>query len=53
MFYRTIGTMGQQLVSNIALINSKGEYANSVVNNDTDRIIDVFGCWNDKDSYFF
>ena len=34
-------TMGQQRVSNITLINS-------VVNNDMDRIIDIF-----RDSYFF
>ena len=36
-------TMGQQRVSNIALINIEGAYANSVVNNDMDRIIDIFG----------
>ena len=27
-------------------------YANSVVNNDMDRIIDIFGSQNGKDSYF-
>ena len=36
-------TMGQQRVSNIALINTEREYANSVVNKDMDRIIDIFG----------
>ena len=29
--------MGQQRVSNIALVNIEMEYANSVVNNDIDR----------------
>ena len=33
--------MGQQRVSNIALINSEREYANSVVNNDIDRTKDI------------
>ena len=27
-------------------------YANSVVNNDMDRIIDIFGSQNGKDGYF-
>ena len=36
-------TMGKQRVSNIALINIEGAYAISVVNNDMDRIIDIFG----------
>ena len=35
--------MGQQRVSNIALINIEREYANSVVNNDIDRTIDIIG----------
>ena len=42
-------TMGQQRVSN----TTEREYANSVVNKDMDRIIDVFGRRNGKDSYFF
>ena len=46
-------TMGQQRVSNIALINIERAYANSVVNNDMDRIIDIFGRRNCRDSYFF
>ena len=46
-------TMGQQRVSNIALINIERAYANSVVNNDMDRIIDIFGRRNGGDSYFF
>ena len=43
-------TMGQQRV---ALINIERAYANSVVNNDMDRIIDIFGRRNGRDSYFF
>ena len=51
-------TMGQQGVNNvsemfIALINIERAYANSVVNNDMDRIIDIFGRRNGRDSYFF
>ena len=45
--------MGQQRVSNIALINIEREYASSVVNNDIDRTIDIFGRRNSRDSYFF
>ena len=45
--------MGQQRVSNIALVNIEMEYANSVVNNDIDRTIDIFGHRNGRDSYFF
>ena len=46
-------TMGQQRVSNIALINTERAYANSVVSNDMDRIIDIFGRRNGRDSHFF
>ena len=42
----------QQSVSNIALINIERAYANSVVNNDMDRIIAIFGCQNGKESVF-
>ena len=35
------------------LINIERAYANSVVNNDMDRIIDIFGRRNGRDSYFF
>ena len=45
--------MGQQRVSNIALINIETAYANSVVNNNMIRIIDIFGRGNGTDSYFF
>ena len=45
--------MGQKRVSNFTLINIERAYANSVVNNDMDRIIDIFGPRNWRDSYFF
>ena len=45
--------MGQQRVSNIALINTERAYANSVVNDDMGRVIDIFGRRNGRDSYFF
>ena len=45
--------MGQQRVSNIALINIEREYANSVVNNDINRTVDICGRRNGRDSYFF
>ena len=34
--------LGQQHVSNIALINTERAYASSAVNNDVDCIIDIF-----------
>ena len=46
-------TMGQQRVSNIAHINIEKPYANSVVNNDMGRVIDIFGRRNGRESYFF
>ena len=45
--------MGQQRVSNIALINIERAYVNSVVNNDMDDIIDIFGRRKGRDSYSF
>ena len=35
--------MGQQRVSNIALIHTERAYANFVLENDIERIIDIFG----------
>ena len=45
--------MGQQRVSNIALINMEREYANSVVNSDIDHTIDIFGCRNAETAISF
>ena len=42
-------TMGQQRVSNIALINIERAYADSVVNHDMDCIIDIFDRRNGRD----
>ena len=43
-----------QLHGVIGLINIERAYANSVVNNDImDRIIDIFGRGNGRESYFF
>ena len=44
--------MGQQRVSNITFLNIERAYANSVVNNNVDRIIDIFGSRNGRDNYF-
>jgi len=48
-------TMGQQRVSNIALIHIERAYANFVLENDIslERIIDIFGSRTGRDSYFF
>ena len=46
-------TMGQQRVSNIALIHIERAYANFVLENDIERIIDIFGSRSGRDSYFF
>ena len=42
--------MGQRRFSNMALIYIERKYANSVLNNDLDRIVDIFGRLNG--SYF-
>ena len=41
--------MEKQRLSNMVLINTEREYANSVVNNDIDRTIDLFGHRNGRD----
>jgi len=46
-------TMGQQRVSSIALIHTESAYANFVLENDIERIIDIFGSRSCRDSYFF
>ena len=45
--------MGQQRVSNIALIHIERAYANFVLENDIEHIIDIFGSRTGRDSYFF
>jgi len=44
--------MGQQRVSNIALIHIERACANFVLENDVERIIDIFGSRTGRDSYF-
>ena len=46
-------TMGQQRVSNIALIHIERAYANFILENDIERIIDIFRSPTGRDSYFF
>ena len=48
-----LSTMRQQRVINIALFNIEREYADSVLNNDIDRTIDIFGRRNGRNNYFF
>ena len=47
----TRSTMRQR-VSNIAFINIERAHANSVAENDMDRIIDIFGQQNGRDSFY-
>ncbi|XP_068680521.1 zinc finger MYM-type protein 1-like [Montipora foliosa] len=46
-------TMGQDRLSNIAVINIEREYANKTMQNDMQRIIDIFGRRSNRSSYFF
>ena len=43
--------MGQQRVSNIALIHTERAYANFVLENDIERIIDIFGSRTGRDLF--
>ncbi len=46
-------TMSQTRVNSIALINIERAYANAVMNNEIDRIIDIFGSRKGRNSFFF
>ena len=46
-------TMGQQRVSNIASIHIERAYANFILENEIEHIIDIFGSRTGRDSYFF
>ena len=46
-------TMGQDRLSSIAVINIERKYANKTMQNDMQRIIDIFGCRSNRSSYFF
>ena len=45
--------MGQDRLSSIAVINIERKYANKTMQNDMQRIIDIFGCRSNRSSYFF
>ena len=46
-------TMGQDRLSSIAVINIQRKYANKTMQNDMQRIIDIFGSRSNRSSYFF
>lgn len=46
-------SMGQKRLSNIALLNIERSYANKVLQESMDRVIDIFGRRRNRDSYFF
>ena len=46
-------TMGQDRLSSIAVINIERGYANKTMQNDMQRIIDIFGRRSNRCSYFF
>ena len=46
-------TMGQTRLSNLALLNIERHYANEVLKNDMQQMIDTFGQKNNRDCYFF
>ena len=37
----------------IAVINTERKYANKTMQNNMQRIIDIFGCRSNRSSYFF
>ena len=45
-------TMGRDRLSSIAVINIKREYANKTMQDDMQRIIDIFGRRSNRSSYF-
>ena len=46
-------TMGENRLANVALINIKREYANRVIKEDMERIIDIFSKPKGRDAHFF
>ena len=46
-------TIGQERLSHLALINIERIYANAVIENDTDRIIDTFASRKNRKCHFF
>lgn len=46
-------TMGQKRLNSIAFINVEKAYANSMLKNDVEKIIDIFGQRCNRKLYFF
>ena len=46
-------TKGQDRLNSITVINIERKYANKTMQNDMQRIIDIFGCRSNRSSYFF
>ena len=46
-------TMGQDRLSRIAVINIERKYANKTMQDDMQRIIDIFGRRSNRSAYFF
>ena len=46
-------SMGQERLSNLALLHIERDYANKVMNEDMDKMIDAFGASNGRHKFFF
>ena len=46
-------TMGQERLSNLALIHIERDYANKVINEDMNKMIDTFGQGSGRNKFFF
>jgi hypothetical protein len=46
-------TMGEKRLSSIALINIERGYANCIINEDMEKMIDIFGKRKGRNTYFF
>ena len=46
-------TMGQEKLQSLALLNIERIYANKVLENDIDNVIDTFARRNKRQQYFF
>ena len=46
-------TMGQEKLQSLALLNIERIYANKVLENDIDNVIDTFARRNKREQYFF
>ena len=46
-------TMGQERLSNLALIHIERDYVNKVMNEDMNKMIDTFGQGSGRNKFFF